>query len=84
MSTEEKEQKLHKLLDWYYDCASDEEFDAAEVISLLNQLDELEPIDPPPWESDQAALSDFWKYVKQREDDDLVLTHFNHISDSSV
>ena len=40
MITKEKEQKikeLHKRLDWYYDCASDEEFDVDEVISLLSE-----------------------------------------------
>ena len=50
---------LHKRLDWYYDCASDEEFDIDEVISLLSQLDEMEPIDSSPWESDAKALADF-------------------------
>ena len=52
MTLKEKEQKikeLHERLDWYYDCASDEEFDTDEVISLLHQLDQLEPIEPPPW-----------------------------------
>lgn len=51
MTLKEKEQKikeLHERLDWYYDCASDEEFDTDEVISLLHQLDQLEPIEPPP------------------------------------
>ena len=76
MTTKEKEQKikeLHERLDWYYDCASDEEFDTNEVISLLNQLDELEPIDPPSWESDEEALADFWMYVKEREEEERIL-----------
>ena len=54
MNTKEKTKKiqeLKKLLDWYIDCASDEEFDSNVVISLLHQLDALEPIAPEPMES---------------------------------
>ena len=77
MITKEKEQKikeLRKRLDWYYDCASDEEFDVDEVISLLSQLDEMEPIDSSPWESDAKALADFWVYVSQHEIDEQRLS----------
>ena len=69
---------MHELLDWYYDCASDEEPDTDEVISLLNQLDELEPIEPAPWESDEEALADFWMYVKEREEEERILSQLKN------
>lgn len=81
MTPKEKEQKikeLHELLDWYYDCASDEELDTDEVISMLNQLDELEPIEPPPWGSDEEALADFWMYVTAREEEERILSQFKN------
>lgn len=81
MTTKEKEQKikeLHELLDWYYDCASDEELDTDEVISLLNQLDKLEPIEPPPWESNDEALTNFGMYVKAREEEERILSQFKN------
>lgn len=81
MTLKEKEQKikeLHERLDWYYDCASDEEFDTDEVISLLHQLDQLEPIEPPPWKSDEEALADFWMYVEEREEEERILSQLKN------
>ena len=81
MTLKEKEQKikeLHERLDWYYDCASDEEVDTDEVISLLHQLDQLEPIEPPPWKSDEEALADFWMYVKEREEEERILSQLKN------
>lgn len=81
MTIKEKEQKIKALLerlDWYYDCASDEEFDTDEVISLLHQLDQLEPIEPPPWKSDGEALADFWMYVKEREEEERILSQLKN------
>lgn len=69
---------MHELLDWYYDCASDEELDTDEVISLLNQLDKLEPIEPPPWESNDEALTNFGMYVKVREEEERILSQFKN------
>lgn len=69
---------MHELLDWYYDCASDEELDTDEVISLLNQLDKLEPIEPPPWESNDEALTNFGMYVKAREEEERILSQFKN------
>ena len=51
-------------------------FDTDEVISLLHQLDQLEPIKPPPWKSDEEALADFWMYVKEREVEERILSQF--------
>ena len=76
MTVKEKEQKikeLHERLDWYYDCSLDEEFDTDEVISLLHQLDQLEPIEPPPQKSDEQMLADFWMYVREREEEERIL-----------
>ena len=81
MTLNEKEQKikeLHERLDWYSDCASDADFDTDEVISLLHQLDQLEPIEPPPWKSDEEALADFWMYVKEREEEERRLSQLKN------
>ena len=76
MNTKEKTKKiqeLKELLDWYIDCASDEEFDADIVISLLRQLDDLEPIAPEPKKSVEEFIADFWEYCKQREAEENML-----------
>lgn len=76
MHTKEKTKKiqeLKKLLDWYIDCASDEEFDANIVISLLHQLDELEPIYPKPRNPVEEFIADFWEYCKKRGSEENIL-----------
>lgn len=79
MNTKEKTKKiqeLKKLLDWYIDCASDEEFDADIVISLLHQLDELEPIAPEPKKSVEVFITNFWEYCRRRENEERTLRSF--------
>ena len=68
-----KTQELKKLLDWYIDCASDKEFDSDVVISLLQQLDELEPIDPEPKKPVEEFIADFWEYCRQRDAEENML-----------
>ena len=79
MNTKEKTKKiqeLKKLLDWYIDCASDEEFDSNVVISLLHQLDALEPIAPEPMESVEVFIANFWEYCRRRENEERTLRSF--------
>lgn len=79
MNTKEKTKKiqeLKKLLDWYIDYASDEEFDADNVISLLHQLDELEPIASEPKKSVEVFIANFWEYYRRRENEERSLRSF--------
>lgn len=79
MNTKEKAkeiQKLKKLLDWYIDCTSDDEFDSDVVISLLHQLDALEPIAPEPIESVEVFIANSWEYCKRRENEERILRSF--------
>ncbi len=68
--------KLHKFLDWYIDYASDEEFASNVVISLLHQLDALEPIAPEPIESVEVYIANFWEYCKRHENEERILHSF--------
>ena len=63
-------QELTKRLDWYIMEASDEEFDADEVQTLMKLLDNLKTEednveDELPVEE---ALDDFWKHCEEREE----------------
>ena len=83
MNVEEKTkniQELKKLLYWYIDCASNEQFDADVVISLLHQLDKLEPISLEPRECVEEFIANFWEYCKQRENEEKILHRFSECS----
>ena len=79
MNVEEKTkniQELKKLLNWYIDCASNEQFDADVVISLLHQLDKLEPISLEPRECVEEFIANFWEYCRRRENEERTLRSF--------
>lgn len=68
-------QELTKRLDWYIMEASEEEFDADEVQTLMKLLDSLKTeednvADEMPVEE---ALDDFWKHCEQREAEERLL-----------
>ena len=68
-------QELTKRLDWYIMEASEEEFDADEVQTLMKLLDSLKTEednieDEMPVEE---ALDDFWKHCEQREAEERLL-----------
>lgn len=68
-------QELTKRLDWYIMEASDEEFDANEVQTLMKLLDNLKTEednieDELPVEE---ALDDFWKHCEEREEEERLL-----------
>lgn len=68
-------QELTKRLDWYIMEASDEEFDADEVQTLMKLLDSLKTEednieDELPVEE---ALNDFWKHCEEREEEERLL-----------
>ena len=67
-------QELTKRLDWYMMEASEEEFDAEQVQALMKLLDSLksekEITEELPVEE---AVSDFWKYCGEREEEEELL-----------
>ena len=66
-------QELTKRLDWYIMEASDEEFDADEVQSLLKLLDSLTPEEEKDRLSSDEVVDNFWKYCAEREEEERIL-----------
>lgn len=78
-------QELTKRLDWYIMEASDEEFDANEVQTLMKLLDNLKTEednieDELPVEE---ALDDFWKHCEEREEEERLLLGTEEEKDKS-
>ena len=78
-------QELTKRLDWYIMEASDEEFDADEVQTLMKLLDNLKTEednieDELPVEE---ALDDFWKHCEEREEEERLLLGTEEEKDKS-
>lgn len=66
-------QEIQKRLDWYTMEASDEEFDADEVQSLLKLLDSLTPEEEKDRLSSDVVVDNFWKYCAEREEEERIL-----------
>lgn len=76
MKKQDKEsliQEIQKRLDWYTMEASDEEFDADEVQSLLKLLDSLTPEEEKDRLSSDEVVDTFWKYCAEREEEERIL-----------
>lgn len=78
-------QEPTKRLDWYIMEASDEEFDADEVQTLMKLLDNLKTEednieDELPVEE---ALDDFWKHCEEREEEERLLLGTEEEKDKS-
>ena len=76
MKKQDKEsliQEIQKRLDWYTMEASDEEFDADEVQSLLKLLDSLTPEEEKDRLSSDEVVDNFWKYCAEREEEERSL-----------
>lgn len=76
MKKQDKEsliQEIQKRLDWYTMEASDEEFDADEVQSLLKLLDSLTPEEEKERLSSDVVVDNFWKYCAEREEEERIL-----------
>lgn len=76
MKKQDKEsliQEIQKRLDWYTMEASDEEFDADEVQSLLKLLDSLTPEEEKDRLSSDEVVDNFWKYCAEREEEERIL-----------
>ena len=82
MKKQDKEsliQEIQKRLDWYTMEASDEEFDADEVQSLLKLLDSLTPEEEKDRLSSDEVVDNFWKYKYKYGKRKCKKTDGNHI-----
>lgn len=77
MTKDEESRMINEKLDYYTLQTSDEDFDVEEVQKLVKRLDEFEPI-LLPWESDEEALEDFWKYCAERGKEEQVIAKMEH------
>ena len=66
-------QEVMKRLDWYTMEASDEEFDADEVQTLLKLLDSLKGEEKEEELPVEEALDSFWKYCEKRQEEERIL-----------
>ena len=69
-------QELTRRLDWYMMEASDEEFDAEQVQALMKLLDSLKSEEEEKIEEElpvEEAVSNFWKYREEREEEEKLL-----------
>lgn len=66
-------QEITKRLDWYTMEASDEEFDADEVQTLLKLLDSLKGEEKEEELPVEEALDNFWKYCEERQEEERIL-----------
>lgn len=65
--------EVTKRLDWYTMEASDEEFDADEVQTLLKLLDNLKGEEKEEELPVEEALDSFWKYCEKRQEEERIL-----------
>lgn len=76
MKKQDKEsliREVTKRLDWYTMEASDEEFDADEVQTLLKLLDNLKGEEKEEELPVEEALDSFWKYCEKRQEEERIL-----------
>lgn len=76
MKKQDKEsliREVTKRLDWYTMEASDEEFDADEVQTLLKLLDSLKGEEKEEELLVEEALDSFWKYCEKRQEEERIL-----------
>lgn len=76
MKKQDKEsliREVTKRLDWYTMEASDEEFDADEVQTLLKLLDSLKGEEREEELPVEEALDSFWKYCEKRQEEERIL-----------
>ena len=76
MKKQDKEsliREVTKRLDWYTMEASDEEFDADEVQTLLKLLDSLKGEEKEEELPVEEALDSFWRYCEKRQEEERIL-----------
>lgn len=62
---------VEERLRWFLEEATDEEFDAEEVDTLVNLLNKLKPLESEEIQSDEEALAKFHEYAELRDAEEL-------------
>lgn len=58
------------------DCMLDhlEDYTDNDIISIVNQMNELHPADPMPPVPIEESIKDFWEFVAKREEEERILS----------
>lgn len=76
--------ELKERLDWLTYSASDEEFDENEVVSVVNLLEVLDPIENPEFFSVERGKERFRKYYEQKQyEEEYLRKHLHDEKDNS-
>ena len=74
MNNEKILNELNDKLDYMLDHLED--YTDNDIISILNQMTELYPVDPMPPVPIEESLKDFWEFVAKREEEERILSQF--------
>lgn len=72
MNNEKKLKELNDKLDYMLDHLED--YTDNDIISIVNQMNELYPADPIPPVPIEKFLKDFWEFVAKREEEERILS----------
>ena len=72
MKNEKKIKELNGKLDYMLDHLED--YTDNDIISIVDQIDELYPKDSTPPVPIEESLKDFWKFVAEREEEERILS----------
>ena len=82
MKNETKLRELNDKLDYMLDHLA--AYTDNDIISIVDQMDELYPADPTPPVLIEESLKDFWKFVSEREKEEHILSQYLSKSVSSM
>lgn len=72
IKNEKKLKELNEKLDYMLDHLED--YTDNDIVSIVDQIDELYPADPTPPVPIEESLKDFWKFVAKREEEERILS----------
>lgn len=72
IKNEKKLKELNEKLDYMLDHLED--YTDNDIVSIVDQIDELYPADPTPPVPIEESLKDFWKFVAEREEEEYFLS----------
>lgn len=74
IKNEKKLKELNEKLDYMLDHLED--YTDNDIVSIVDQIDELYPADPTPPVPIEESLKDFWKFVAEREEEECILSQY--------
>lgn len=74
IKNEKKLKELNEKLDYVLDHLED--YTDNDIVSIVDQIDELYPADPTPPVPIEESLKDFWKFVAEREKEERILSQY--------